>query len=148
MFQTPDDRPFATSVVDVRSYELDSFGHANHAVYLNWLEYGRFDALAQAGFPYQDIVARGWGIYVVRIEVDYIREASLGERLRIHTWADGYRRTSMVLMQRIGLESNPSLEVARARVTTVWIGPDGRPMRVPVDVRRRLGGVDAAAARS
>lgn len=140
MFRPPDDRPFATSVVDVRSYELDSFGHANHAVYLNWLEYARFEALRAAGFPFQDIVVRGWGIYVVRIEVDYVREASLGERLLIHTWADGYRRTSMVLVQRIGLESDPSVEVARARVTAVWVGPDRRPMRVPADVRRRLGG--------
>ncbi len=140
MFEPPEDRPFATCVVEVRSYELDSFGHANHAVYLNWLEYARFEALRAAGFPYEDIIARGWGIYAVRIEVDYVREVKLGQRLLIHTWADGYRRTSMVLTQRIGLESDVSVEVARARVTAVWIGPDGRPIRVPAVIRRRLGG--------
>jgi YbgC/YbaW family acyl-CoA thioester hydrolase len=136
----PTDRPVATSVVEVRSYELDSFGHANHAVFLNWLEYGRFAALERAGFPYTEIAARGWGIYVVRLEVDYVREARLGERLLVRTWADGYRRTSMVLAQQIVLEDDPAVEVARARVTAVWVGPDRRPLRVPEEIRHVLGG--------
>lgn len=143
MLQPPQDRPVSTSVVEVRSYELDSFGHANHAVFLNWLEYGRFEALRRVGFPYEDIVARGWGIYVVRIEVDYLREARLAERLLVRTWADGYRRTSMVLAQQIVVEADPTLEVARARVTAVWVGADRRPLRVPEEVRRVLGGAVA-----
>jgi len=140
MLHPPHDRPVSTSVVEVRSYELDSFGHANHAVFLNWLEFARFEALRRAGFPYEGIMARGWGIYVVRIEVDYLREARLGERLLIRTWADGYRRTSMALAQQIVLEGEPTQEVARARVTAVWVGPDRRPLRVPEEIRHALGG--------
>ena len=140
MLHPPSDRPVSTSVVEVRSYELDSFGHANHAVFLNWLEHGRFGALEKVGFPYRNIIARGWGIYVVRIEVDYLREARLGERLLVRTWADGYRRTSMVLAQQIVAEHEPALEVARARVTAVWVGPDRRPLRVPEEIRHALGG--------
>lgn len=140
MLLPPTDRPVSAGTVEVRSYELDSFGHANHAVFLNWLEYGRFQALAHAGFPYAEIVARGWGIYVVRIEVDYLREARLGERLLVRTWADGYRRTSMVLVQQIVREKEPSIEVARARVSAVWVGPDRRPLRVPEEIRHALGG--------
>ena len=141
----PTDRPVATSVVEVRSYELDSFGHANHAVFLNCLEYGRFAALERAGFPYHAIIARGWGIYVVRLEVDYLREARLGERLLVRTWADGYRRTSMVLAQQIVLEDDPAVEVARARVTAVWVGSDRRPLRVPGEIRHVLGGEIASS---
>lgn len=140
MHSVPEDRPVSRSLVEVRSYELDSFGHANHAVYLNWFEYGRFEALAYAGFPYRDIVGRGWGIYVVRIEVDYVREARLGERLEIRTWSEGYKRTSMLLSQSMVRADAPSEEVARARVTAVWIGEDGRPMRVPAEIRAALGG--------
>jgi len=136
----PSNRPVSTSVVEVRSYELDSFGHANHAVFLNWLEYGRFGALEKAGFPYDDIVARGWGIYVVRLEVDYLREARLGERLLVRTWADGYRRSSMALAQQIVLDEHPTVEIARARVTAVWVGSDRRPLRVPEEIRHALGG--------
>lgn len=144
MVLQPNDRPVSTTAVEVRSYELDSFGHANHAVYLNWLEYARFEALGKVGFPYMRIIERGWGIYVVRIEVDYLREARLGERLLVRTWAEGYKRTSMVLAQRILLEAEHAPEVARARVTAVWVGADRRPMRVPAEIRRALGG-DASA---
>lgn len=129
----------AESFVDVRSYELDSFGHANHAVFLNYLEYARFDALRQGGFPYEALVARGWAVYVVRIEVDYLKEARLNERLRIRTWVDGYKRTSMVLAQDISRADDPSSVLARARVTAVWVGPDQKPMRVPAEVHAALG---------
>lgn len=140
MLNPPNDRPVSRSTVEVRSYELDSFGHANHAVFLNYLEFARFEALRNAGHPYQDILARGWGIYVVRVEVDYLKEARLGDRLAILTWAAGYKRTSMVLQQKVVRVDDPSQEVARGRVTAVWMGEDRRPMRVPEDLRRALGG--------
>ena len=126
--------------MEVRSYELDSFGHANHAVFLNYLEFARFEALRNVGFPYQEIMARGWGVYVVRIEVDYLKEALLGDRLAIHTWADGYKRSSMVLSQQITREDDPTVLLARALVTAVWVGTDRRPLRVPAEIRQALGG--------
>ncbi len=129
----------AEAFVDVRSYELDSFGHVNHAVFLNYLEFARFEALRQGGFPYEVLTARGWGVYVVRVEVDYLKEARLNERLRIRTWADSCRRSSMVLAQEISHAEDPTSVLARALVTAVWVGPDRRPMRVPPEVRVALG---------
>lgn len=129
--------------MEVRSYELDSFGHANHAVFLNYLEFARFEALRNGGFPYEEIISRGWGVYVVRVEVDYLKEARLGERLRVRTWAEGYKRSSMVLAQQVVRDADPSVEVLRARVTAVWVGTDRRPMRVPEEIRGALGGSGA-----
>jgi len=140
MLIPPTDRPVSRSLVEVRSYELDSFGHANHAVFLNYLEFARFEALRHAGFPYQEIVARGWGVYVVRAEVDYLKEACLGDRLEILTWADSYKRSSMVLAQQIVRADQPDEEIARGRITAVWVDGDRRPMRVPVALREALGG--------
>ena len=128
------------STVDVRSYELDSFGHVNHAVYLNYLEYARFRALAEGGFPYGELMSRGWGVYVVRVEVDYLREALLGQRLRVRTWVAGYTRSSALLAQEVVLDENPSVVLARAQIRAVWVGPDRRPLRVPEEVRAALGG--------
>ena len=139
MSDPSDGARFAEAFVEVRSYELDSFGHANHAVFLNYLEYARFEALRQGGFPYEDLVARGWGVYVVRIEVDYLKEARLGERLLVRTWPAGSRRSSMVLAQEIRRADEPTAVLARARVTAVWVGPDRRPIRVPREVRVALG---------
>lgn len=144
MTDTPPDAstPIAETVLTVRSSELDSFGHVNHAVFLNYFEHARFEALEAAGFSWSSLEAHGWGIYVVRIEVDYLAEARRGDELRIRTWAESFRRTSMVLVQTLDRVSAGGEEtrVARARVTAVWVGPDRKPMRVPDEVRAGLSG--------
>ncbi|MFQ5537322.1 MAG: acyl-CoA thioesterase [Gemmatimonadota bacterium] len=124
--------------IEVRSYELDSFGHANHAVMLNYLEHARFTALAQGGFPYTELERRGWGVYVVRIEVDYLKEARLGDRLLIRTTAESPGRASMVLAQEVSRRDTGDV-VARARVTAVWVNEERRPVRVPREVRAAFG---------
>jgi len=128
----------AETAITVRSGEIDSFGHVNHAVFLHYLEHARVEALETAGFAWQALADRNWQLYVVRVEVDYVAEARRGDRLRVRTWADGFRRTTMTLAQEIVREDDPAAVVARARVTTVWIGPDRRPMRVPDEVRAGL----------
>ena len=46
--------------LSVRSYECDSYGHVNNAVYLNYLEFARMDFLDASGFRYKDFVAAGF----------------------------------------------------------------------------------------
>ena len=128
-----------TTSIAVRSGEIDSFGHVNHAVFLHYFEHARFEALEAAGFRWPLLQENNWQIYVVRIEVDYLAQARRGETLVVRTWAEGFRRTSMILGQEIlrDDDSGPTV-VAKARVTAVWIGPDRRPMRVPDFVRTGL----------
>ncbi|MBT8487328.1 MAG: acyl-CoA thioesterase [Gemmatimonadetes bacterium] len=143
-FPTPDPgTPVSETAIAVRTSELDSFGHVNHAVYLNYFEHARFEALAEAGFSWDVLTEREWAIFVVRIEVDYLAEATREDELLIRTWADSFRRTSMLLAQEMVRADDASVAVARARVTAVWIGPDRRPMRVPEDVRSGLTTVRA-----
>lgn len=132
----------------VRSYELDGLGHANHAVYLNWFEQARYDALEAGGFPPERLSERGWGVHVVRIEVDYRRECRLGEALRVRTGIEEFRKSSMTIRQELLVEASESGDdaggspesAAEARVVVVWVGPEGRPMRIPDEVRSALGG--------
>ena len=136
----PPGTPVAETVVAVRMYELDSFGHANHAVFLNHFEHARYLALEEAGFTWSSLADHDWHIYVVRIEVDYLDEAKAGDTLLVRTWAESFKRTRMVLAQEMVRVDDPEAVVARARVTAVWIGPDRRPMRVPDHVREGLSG--------
>jgi len=130
--------PVAETRIAVRTSELDSFGHVNHAVYLTYFEHARFEAMREAGFDWSVLDARSWAIFVVRIEVDYVAEVGREEHLLIRTHADSFRRTSMVLVQEMIRDDDSGTVVARARVTAVWIGPDRKPMRVPPDVRDGL----------
>ena len=126
---------------------MDSFGHVNHAVHLNYFEQARFEALARCGFTYDELARRGFAIHVVRIEVDYLSEVLLGDRLRIRTWTEGFRRTSMVFLQQARRDPREgeadSTPVARASVVAVWIGADGRPTRIPEEVREEFSDLEA-----
>ncbi len=137
-FGPPPSHPVAETIFGVRTSELDSFGHVNHAVYLNYFEHARFEALREAGFPWALLGERGWAIFVVRIEVDYLAEAGREDRLRVRTWAASFRRTSMLLEQEMIRDDGSGTTVARARITAVWIGPDRKPIRVPDEVRAGL----------
>ncbi len=129
---------FTETEIEVRSYELDSFGHVNHAVFLNYLEHGRFDLLRAVGLPAESLPGRGLSVYVVRLEIDYLREARVGERLVVRSRVESSRRTTMVIGQEIALRPHPDVVLTKARVTAVWIGADRRPTRVPEEVHRAL----------
>lgn len=128
--------PTIKSSFTVRSYELDSFGHVNHAVFLNYFEQARFEALEACGWPIQRVHDLGWGVYVVRIEVDYLAEVRYGDRLSIETWAEEVQRSRMILAQT--MERSDGVTAAGARVVGVWVGEDGRPMRMPDELRTGL----------
>jgi YbgC/YbaW family acyl-CoA thioester hydrolase len=136
----PAGTPVAETTIGVRTSELDSFGHVNHAVYLNYFEHARFEALKEAGFTWSVLEEREWAIFVVRLEIDYLAETKRDDELLIRTWADSFRRTSMVLVQEMVRADARDEAVARARVTAVWIGPGRRPIRVPDEVRTGLTG--------
>lgn len=126
-----------------RPYELDSFGHINHSVYLNYFEQARWEALAAGGFSYDALQARGWEVHVVRIEVDFRSEVRLGDELRIKTWVDRHRRSASILLQEAWRDrKDAAVEadlVAEARVVAVWIGEGRRPIRVPQEIKDALG---------
>ena len=134
------DRLVSETPITVRSSELDSFGHVNHAVFLHYLEHGRFESLQSAGLSWSKLDETGRSIFVVRIEADYLEEVKRGQKLLVRTWAQSFRRTSMVLEQEIVRVEDPESIVLQAAITAVWIGADRRPQRVPDEVRKNLLG--------
>ncbi len=114
----------------VRSYELDSLGHVNHAVYLNWLEHARMRMLDDIGMPLGELFRRRWLPNIVHIEVDYRSEARVGQALRIESEMQNFGRSSVTVGQRILAEPDGRL-VAEAKVVAVFVGEDGRPIPVP-----------------
>jgi acyl-CoA thioester hydrolase len=116
----------------VRSYENDAYGHVNNAVYLNYLEYARGEYLRAIGFDYEACVRAGFGLWVVRVEIDYRVPARLHDELRIETQAVEKKTTYGVLKQRI-LKQDGSLS-AEALVKWAFVDArNGRPSRIPVE---------------
>ncbi len=121
---------------------MDSFGHVNHATYLSYFEQARWDALEEGGFTSDDLRSQGWGIHIVRVEIDYLKPCHQGQILRIHTRTERLRNSSMTMKQEAfrTVDGTGAGAAVRASVTLVWIGTDGRPMRIPEAARRALGG--------
>jgi len=125
----------------VRSYEIDALGHVNHSIYLNWFEQARYDALAEGGLPHTELFERGWGVVVVRVEVDYHRPCFQGDGLTIVTLVEALRGSSMSISHEVRRKADgPGADpITTARAVLVWVGENGRPMRIPAAAREALG---------
>lgn len=67
----------------VRSYELDSFGHVNNAVYLQYCEGARNDYMLQRGIHFSDFQSWNIGPVLYRANIDFKRPAHTDNLLRI-----------------------------------------------------------------
>ena len=119
-----------TSLI-TRSYECDSYGHVNNAVYLNYLEYARIQMLENLKASYSALRRRGIGFVVVRICIDYKAQVGAGETLRIVTRPVRKERARVLFSQRIFRHDEP---VADAEVTWACIDNQGRPVRLPPEL--------------
>lgn len=78
--------------VTVRGYELDTQGHLNQAVYLQYSEHARWELLRAAGIQQNDLIAGGIGPVAVEMNVRFLRELRGGEEVDVTcelAWAEG-----------------------------------------------------------
>ena len=71
----------------VRSSHVDLFAHVNNAKYIEFLEWGRVQMTQDLGIDFMGMVAAGIGPAVVRLEINYRKESSMGDILIIDTQA-------------------------------------------------------------
>jgi acyl-CoA thioester hydrolase len=114
--------------VSVRSYECDSYGHVNNAVYLNYLEVARHEYLRDNDISMTDLRASGHGLLVARIAIDYRLPATTDDLLEIRTHPLRKTRIGGVLAQRV---TRAGALVADAEVTWVCVDARGRLARLP-----------------
>jgi acyl-CoA thioester hydrolase len=129
----PFDFPAAHVIeLSVQPEDIDGYGHVNNAVYLNWLDRVAWSHSASLGVPLERCLALRRGMAAQRIEIDYLRAAVRGDRIRAATWivsADGRLRAER-RFQIVRVPDGTTL--ARARVDYVCINLDsGRAARMP-----------------
>ncbi|WP_406387952.1 acyl-CoA thioesterase [Streptomyces sp. NBC_00887] len=69
--------------VTVRGYELDTQGHLNQAVYLQYAEHARWELLRAAGLPQEKLLADGIGPVQLEVTVKYLSELRGGDSVRV-----------------------------------------------------------------
>jgi acyl-CoA thioester hydrolase len=120
------------SQVQVRGYELDSFGHVNHAVYVSYCEHARWNLLTEEGITLERFKAwKKWPI-IAGIELRYLKPTYLNDLLEIETRVVEFKKSSFTFEQRIHRDGN---DVALATVHAVMINEEGRPTGIPDELR-------------
>jgi len=112
----------------VRTYECDSYGHVNNAIYLNYLEVARLEFLRDVGFDYPAMIEAGYGVYVARIEIDYKKPAHADEDLLITSCPVKKGTVSGTIAQEIW-RGNDLL--VTAKVTWAFVDSKGVPTKIP-----------------
>ena len=122
--------------LEVRGYELDSFGHVNHAVYLNYMEAARWKMLQEVGILHEQIVRDQLFPVITGIEIKYRRPAFAGDTLEVRSQVAEHGRFQFRLDQQIFKDETP---IATAQVHSVIIDGRGRPVETPAAYHRLWG---------
>lgn len=94
----------------VRGYELDVQGHLNQAVYLQYAEHARWEALQAAGLTPEALSAARVGPVVLETTIRYLRELRLGDKVQVtcnFEWGNG--KTFLVRQQIRKLDDGDTL---------------------------------------
>jgi acyl-CoA thioester hydrolase len=123
-----------THRLDVRFRDCDPLGHANHAVYLTYLEQARLAHWrALWGFGEAAASARP-GVILARAEVDYLRPVRFGDAIEVRIFLAAVGRTSFTYDYEIVDDRGGT--VARARsVQVMYDYAAARPVPIPEDLR-------------
>jgi len=116
--------------------DIDQMGHVNNAVYLNYSTECGMQVLEAYGWPWARMRTSGFGIYIHRLQVQYLLPAFLGDSLNVETWASGIRQSTAIRHYTISRSGSGEL-LAIINNYSVWINlSTKRPIRIPADFLR------------
>ncbi|MCB0516783.1 MAG: acyl-CoA thioesterase [Chitinophagales bacterium] len=79
-----------TYEMTIKEFHLDTFGHVNNATYLQIYEEARWQFITEKGYGLQKILQTGLGPVIVEINMRFIKELRLREKITIHSQTGDY----------------------------------------------------------
>ncbi|MBC8103580.1 MAG: acyl-CoA thioesterase [Cytophagales bacterium] len=120
-----------SATVRVRTYELDSFGHVNNAVYLQYAEEARSEYLIQLGMSFHDFARYVVHLVIVEASVRYHSAARYGDVLEIVGQFRDVRPVTTVIDYTMTEQTTGRL-VATATTRGAFVSAaTGKPTRAP-----------------
>jgi len=123
--------------VRVRYAETDTMGVAYYSNYFIWFEVGRCELLRSLGHTYRDLEARGVRLPVIEAQCRYRESARYDDTLDI--------ATTGILLSPVRVEFRYAViraadgtSLASGRTTHAAVDGEGRPCRLPADIRKVL----------
>src|SRR5206468_12480482 len=127
----------ATVRLKVRHYEVDQYGHVNHAQYVHYLEGARIEALEALGLSLGEMCRQGYLIVAADLSVKYLAPARSGDTLEIVTFIREIRGARSIWIQEVR-DAESRRPLVTAVVTGAFAFEDGRPARAPESFREKL----------
>jgi acyl-CoA thioester hydrolase len=119
---------------DIPSSAIDRLGHVNNVEYVRWMQDAATEHSGAVGCT-AATEADGAAWVARRHQIEYLRPAFAGERIRIRTWVEDYRRAfSLRRYEFIRADDGKTL----AKAETDWVYVDrgsGRPRSIPEHIR-------------
>lgn len=129
-----------TARVRVRSFELDSFGHVNNAVYLNYLEEARSEFLKQVGLSFHDFARLGVHLVIIEAHINFLSPAYYGDEIEIVGQFTDVKGASLTITYTL-TETVGGRRLATAQTRGAFVDPTtGRPVRAPQAFRAAFSG--------
>lgn len=131
----------AKAVFDVRVYyeDTDFSGNVYHAAYVKFMERARTEFLRQLGIHHSELVRDSLYFVVRRLEVTYLAPAHIDDELVVVSQVKQLGGVRMVLEQSIFRVHD---QITRGEVEVVLVGLDGKPKRLPTDIKLRMARAD------
>ena len=122
----------------VRVYyeDTDMGGIVYYANYLKYVERARSELVEEMGLNQNAMKAEGVVFVVRRVEADYLAPARLDDRLMVITTHYPKGQSRWIFEQDV---TRGDQVIFRALVTAVCMTVDGRPTRLPAELRAKLG---------
>lgn len=121
--------------IRVRTYELDSFGHVNNSVYLNYLEEARSEFLRQMGLSFNDFAAHAVQLVIVEVHIKYLASARYGDQITVSGQFRDVRMASLWIDYRLTDTDGRLLATASTKGAFIEAAT-GKPTRAPDPFRQ------------
>ncbi|MFO7828262.1 MAG: thioesterase family protein [Bacteroidales bacterium] len=119
------------SKTTVKGYELDSYGHLNNAVYLNYTEQARWEILEDEGLL-EIFLKKEFLLVVTETNIRYKRELNLFDPVQIETEVK-FEAPYLVFYHNI-INGHSDYNAAKAIVKTLLINKERIPQDIPEEL--------------
>lgn len=117
--------------------DTDAGGIVYHSNYLNFAERGRTEMVRGLGMKQSELADAGFAFAVRHMDVDFLKPARLDDLLEVASTLTQVAGASMEVGQVIS-RLDDGAELVRLHVRLAFISLDGRPARIPADLRTSL----------
>ena len=114
--------------LQARGYELDSYGHVNNAVYLNYTEQARWQLFRELELL-DEMISGGKKVVIVENLIKYIRQVKLFDEIVVETQLE--KSAHFLSFNHLLINKKTGKPVAKVRAKSVFLGGDNKPCDIP-----------------